>query len=112
MTEKHTIAETQAYLKQADRIGLTAEERAAIKLFLADNPEAGDLIRGSGGVRKVRFGIRGKGKSGGVRLFTFYWSADNPLYLLTVIAKSKQANLTDAQIAVLAQIVKDLKDGQ
>lgn len=111
MTDKNTIVETQAYLKQAERIGISPEERAAIKLFLADNPEAGDLIRGSGGVRKVRFALKGKGKSGGVRLFTFYWSVEHPLYLLTVIAKSKQANLTDAQVAVLAQIVKELKDG-
>jgi hypothetical protein len=111
MTEKHTIVETQAYLKQADRIGLDEGEREAIKLYLADNPEAGDLVRGSGGVRKVRFAIKGKGKSGGVRLFTFYWSVDHPLYLLAVIAKSKQENLTDAQIGVLAQIVRELKNG-
>ncbi|OJY60939.1 MAG: hypothetical protein BGP16_00940 [Sphingobium sp. 66-54] len=110
MTEKHTIAETQAYLKQADRIGISAEERAAIKLFLADNPEAGDLIRGSGGVRKVRYAVKGKGKSGGVRLFTFYWSADYPLYLLWVIAKSKDANVSKQFVNALYEVAKELKD--
>lgn len=112
MTKQNVIAETAAYLKQADRIGLTAEDRAAIKLFLANNPEAGDLIRGSGGVRKVRYAVGNKGKSGGVRLFTFFWSSDHPLYLLAVIAKSKDANLSPAQIAVLAGIVKELKNGR
>jgi len=112
MTDKNTIAETQAYLKQADKLGISPEDRAAIKLFLSENPEAGDVIRGSGGVRKVRFAVGSKGKSGGLRLFTFFWSSDFPLYLLTVIAKSRNENLTDAQVAVLAKIVKELKDGQ
>ena len=112
MTEQNTIAETQAYLKQAEKIGLSEEERDQIKDYLSKNPEAGDLIQGSGGVRKVRFGFQGKGKSGGVRLFTFYWSAVHPLYLLAVLAKSRKANLTKAQIAALAQITKELKDGQ
>ena len=112
MTDKNTIAETQAYLKQADKLGISPEDRAAIKLYLASNPTAGDLVQGSGGVRKVRYAVGDKGKSGGVRLFTFYWSADFPLYLLAVIGKSKQANLSKAQIAVLASIVKELKNGR
>ena len=111
MTKKNTIAETQAYLKQAERIGLTARERASIKTYLADNPDAGDLIQGSGGVRKVRFAVGNKGKSGGVRLFTFYWSPEFPLYLLWVIAKSKDANVSKQLVNALHEIVKELKDG-
>ncbi|PNU04599.1 hypothetical protein [Novosphingobium guangzhouense] len=112
MSRKNAIVETQAYLKQAERIGISPEDRAAIKLFLAENPNAGDLVQGSGGVRKARYAIGNKGKSGGVRLFTLFWSPDFPVYLLGVIAKSRQGNLTQEQIAVLAQIVKELKNGR
>lgn len=108
---KQTIAETQAYLKQADRVGITAEERAAIKLYLAENPTAGDLIQGSGGVRKVRYATGSKGKSGGARLFTFYWSPDYPLYLLWVIAKSSDANVSKQFVKTLYDVVKELKNG-
>ena len=111
MENGHTIAETQAYIKQAERIGLTAAERAAIKLYLSQHPDAGDLVQGSGGVRKVRFARRGTGKSGGVRVFTFYWRVDEPLYLLAVISKTKQANLSNEQINILASITKEIKNG-
>lgn len=111
MESGHTIAETQAYIKQAERIGLTDAERAAIKLYLSQHPDAGDIIRGSGGVRKVRFARQGIGKSGGIRVFTFYWQVNEPLYLLAVIAKTKQANLSNEKINVLASIVKELKNG-
>jgi hypothetical protein len=111
MEKKQTIAETQAYIRQAERIGLSAAEMAAIKLFLAENPEAGDIIRGSGGVRKVRFARPHTGKSGGVRLFTFYWTVDMPLYLLWVIAKTQQENISQQFVNSLHDLVKELRNG-
>ena len=54
-----TIVETSAYLARAEKL-LDAEEREAVKLAIAAEPLAGDLIRGSGGVRKLRFGLAGR----------------------------------------------------
>jgi hypothetical protein len=65
--------------------------------YLATNPDAGDIIPGSGGCRKVRIAKDGKGKSGGYRVITYYKTEDQPVYLPTVISKGKQANLTEKQ---------------
>ncbi len=66
-----TVIETEAYLKDAKRAGLSEQERMAIVEYLAGHPEAGDEIQGTGGARKVRFAGQGKGKRGGYRVITF-----------------------------------------
>lgn len=76
---------------------MSDEEREAVVEHLARDPAAGAVIPGSGGARKVRIARRGSGKSGGYRVVTYYSSADEPLFLLTVISKGQQANLTKAQ---------------
>lgn len=67
----HTVIETPGYLASARDENVTEEERAEIVSFLAANPDAGDIMAGTGGARKVRFAGRGKGKSGGYRVITF-----------------------------------------
>ncbi len=111
MEQRQEIVETPAYLKQAARIGLTPSEMVQIKLHLSENPEAGDIIKGSGGVRKVRFARPNKGKSGGVRLFTFFWTVEAPLFLMWVIAKNKQSNISKETVNMLHAIAKDIKNG-
>ena len=76
---------------------MTEAERGAAVDFIAANPEAGDIIQGTGGCRKVRIAKEGKGKSGGYRVVTYFINGDRPVYLLTVISKGKQANLTGKQ---------------
>jgi len=61
--------------------------------FLAIHPESGDEIPGTGGVRKLRFGFRGRGKSGGARVIYYYFDKDNPLYALLIYGKNEQVNL-------------------
>jgi len=68
----HTVIETQAFLRDAQHVGMPAFEREAIVTAISRNPTAGDLMQGTGGARKVRFAGRGKGKSGGYRVVTFY----------------------------------------
>ena len=69
--------------------------------FIARNPQAGDLIPGSGGVRKVRWGRQGSGKRGGVRIIYFYHDPAMPLYLLMIYAKARRDDLSpDARRAV------------
>jgi hypothetical protein len=93
----HTVIETPAFLASAadERIG--EDEREAIVSYVAANPDAGDVMPGTGGARKVRFAGRGKGKSGGYRVITFYAAYDIPVFLLDVYSKDAQANLSQAQ---------------
>lgn len=92
----HTVIETPAYLASAKDENVTEEERDEIIAFLSSNPDAGDIMAGTGGARKVRFGGRGKGKSGGYRIITFYADDDIPLFLLDIYSKDTQANISKA----------------
>lgn len=103
-----TVAETPVFVRQAKEVW-TEDEHDEFVLYLAGNPEAGDLIPETGGVRKVRWKRAGSGKRGGVRVIYFYHDRDRPLYLLLVYAKGRQEDLEpDEKRAVreLAAIIK------
>jgi hypothetical protein len=89
-----TVVETPEFLSATRKL-LTEEERAVLVDYLAHNPTAGDLIRGTGGVRKLRWGLEGHGKRGGARVIYFYHSADIPLFALTAYAKNERADLAE-----------------
>jgi hypothetical protein len=72
-----TIVETAAYLARAEKL-LDEAERDAIKLAIAADPLTGDLIRGSGGVRKLQFGLDGRGKRGSVRVICYFLNVRMP----------------------------------
>jgi hypothetical protein len=105
----HTVVETSAFIKAAAAC-MTDEERQEAITVLAENPLAGDLIEGAGGVRKLRFAIGGRGKSGGVRISYYFGGSDIPVFALYVYPKSKKANLTQAQRNELARVAKTLRD--
>ena len=74
--------------------------------LLIENPEIGDLIQGSGGLRKIRWKLTGRGKRGGVRVI-YYWAVSvDQIRMLYVYSKSDQENLTKDQLKVLRQIVE------
>lgn len=102
-----TVAEVPEYQRRAQEL-LMEEERNDIVSYLAAFPKDGDLIRGTGGVRKKRWGQGGRGKSGGVRIIYYYHSERVPLYLLTVFAKNERVDLTQAERNDLAKLVKVL----
>jgi RelE toxin of RelE / RelB toxin-antitoxin system len=77
------------------------DERAGFASFIAANPDAGAVIRGSGGVRKVRWAREGTGKSGGIRVVYLTRNEAGEVYLLTLYAKSKSENIS---LAVLKEI--------
>ena len=79
----YSIIETPDFLADAKVARVTEEERVAIVNRFAKDPAIGVMIQGSGGARKVRFGGRGKGKSGGYRVIAYYGGADIPVFLLT-----------------------------
>jgi hypothetical protein len=82
----------------------------AIITAIAANPLAGDLIPGTGGARKVPFGGRGKGKSGGYRVITYYAAEDVPVFLLDVYGKGDRIDLSQAERNALRSILDRLAD--
>jgi hypothetical protein len=102
-----TVAELPEYLRAATRL-LADDDRRAIVEHLAAHPSAGDLIEGTGGVRKLRWARDGRGKSGGVRVIYYFHSEAMPLYLLTMFAKNERANLSKAERNALAGLVDAL----
>ena len=103
-----TVVETPAFLHDASALGLSDAERLAIAAWVASNPNAGDVIEGTGGARKVRFAGKGKGKSGGYRVITFYTGPDVPVLLLNVFAKNEKTNLTPKERQVLKNILTSI----
>ena len=85
-----TVVETSAFLSDARSLGLPDADRLAIVAWIASNPVAGDVIEGTGGARKVRFAGKGKGKSGGYRVITFFTGTDIPVFLLNIFAKTRK----------------------
>ena len=104
----HTVIETSAYLRQATEAGMTEDDRSNVVALLARNPAAGDLIANTGGARKLRVAGRGKGKSGGYRVITYYGGASVPVFLLAAFGKGDKANLSNAEKNALAKLTATL----
>jgi hypothetical protein len=104
----HTVIETPAFLASAADEGIGEDDRLAIVSYIAGDPKAGDVMAGTGGARKVRVAGRGKGKSGGYRVITFFGGDDIPVFLLDVYGKDSQANLSKADRNELRKILTAL----
>ena len=91
------VVETETFLASAARLGISETERAALVVYLACNPRAGAIVSGTGGVRKLRWALRGRGKSGGARVIYYYHNESFPLYALDVYAKNQKGNLSDTE---------------
>jgi len=101
------IAETNYYVSRAKKI-LSEEDRKAIRDILKIDPLHGAIIPGSGGVRKMRYALPGRGKSGGARIIHYYKIANDMVFLLDVYAKNQMENLTQGEINNLKRLVKKL----
>ena len=88
-----TVVETPEFLAATDKL-MDEAERTLLVDYLARNPTAGDLIPGTGGVRKLRWALEGRGKRGGARVIYFHHDADMPLFALTAYAKNQRADLS------------------
>ena len=89
---------------------MSADEMAAVVTIVASNPEAGEIMPGCGGARKLRVARSGGGKSGGYRVITYCAGRDLPVFLLTVFGKNEKANLSQAERNALAGLTKRLAD--
>jgi mRNA-degrading endonuclease RelE of RelBE toxin-antitoxin system len=99
-----TVVETPFFLRKAVGL-LTDEEREQLIAFIGLTPDAGDIIPETGGVRKLRWASKGKGKRGGVRVIYYFHNEAFPVFLLTVYAKNQKGNLTKAERNELKQFV-------
>ena len=97
-----TFIESAAF-ERARAVYLDDDEYAELQQFMMENPEAGDVVRESGGVRKLRWKRKGMGKRGGLRVLYFVRYQPNEVWLLTLYAKAKQEN-------VPAHILRQLKE--
>jgi hypothetical protein len=103
-----TVVETPTFIRRAGKL-LSSEEHAALIVWLAGFPTAGDEIVGTGGVRKMRFAAKGKGKSGGVRVIYYFHDRYMPIYALLLYGKSERADLTADErksVAAFAAAIK------
>ena len=85
---------------------LTDEEYAAFQWDLALHPEKGDLIKGGGGLRKIRWLGKGRGKRGGIRIIYYYKNSDGQIWLLTIYAKNEDDNIP---LSILKKIKGELE---
>jgi hypothetical protein len=91
-----SVVETAPYLVDAAQL-MDEAERIEVVNMIATDPQAGDVIPGTGGLRKVRIPLKGRGKRGGERLITFFHDADMPVFLIAVYAKNVQGDLDSRQ---------------
>jgi hypothetical protein len=106
----HTVIQTPTFLGHAKAAGVDEAELTAICDTVARAPQAGDLIPGTGGARKLRVGGKGKGKSGGYRVITYYAAPDVPVFLLALISKGQRADLSQTERNALRDILGTLAD--
>lgn len=108
VTRAITVVELTSFQRRAEKI-LSAEEHKAMIDFLAVNPLAGDEIQGTGGVRKVRFAMGAKGKSGGARVIYYFYNDTMPLYALLIYAKGERTDLSADQRRTVTKLVDILR---
>jgi mRNA-degrading endonuclease RelE of RelBE toxin-antitoxin system len=85
---------------------LSDDEQGKFQAHLIENPDNGDIIKGTGGVRKIRWGAKGKGKSGGVRIIYYWRSTRDHIYLLTIYGKNEASTLTANEKEYLKNMVE------
>ena len=105
-----TFIELPLFTRRWKEIGLDDDELQRLQILLLKNPESGPVIEGTGGIRKVRFAIENRGKSGGIRVCYTDFAEYEVTYLITAFEKKEQENLTDEEKNVLKKLVKSLKE--
>ena len=105
-----TVVETGEFLKHSKPL-MSDQERARLVAFVAANPEEGEIMPETGGVRKLRWALEGMGKRGGARIVYYYHSEKLPIFLLSAYAKNRKANLVRAERNAMKQLIPILLTG-
>lgn len=106
------IFETPVFTKQIQKL-LSEDSYAEFQEQIRFDPECGDLIKHSGGLRKVRWGAEGRGKRGGIRVIYYWFTSTDSAYMLLAYAKNEQSDLTADQLKILKYLIEEeLSDGR
>lgn len=105
-----SVIETSVFSRRADAL-LSREERADLIATLAARPFAGALVPELGGVRKLRFAPKGRGKSGAFRVIYYVVSDEEPILALLIYGKNEQVNPTPEQTRAIVAVVREFKPG-
>lgn len=105
------FTETEVFKRAIKKEKISSDDFEELKKELSINPEKGDVIKNSGGVRKIRMSIDNKGKSGGARVIYFYFSIDEEIFLITVYKKGNKENVTDEDLKIFKKLVKMIESG-
>ena len=101
------FVETPTFTRQILTL-LSDDEYTKLQEELASTPDCGDLVRGGGGIRKLRWAAQGRGKSGGIRIIYYWMRDDDRILLLLAYPKSRKDTLTAGETAMLRRLVKEL----
>lgn len=104
----HTVVELPEFIKRSENL-LSENARMDLIEYLVAYPTAGVLIQGAGGLRKLRWASKGKGKRGGLRVLYYYCDREMPLFLLTVFEKANQPDLSQKECKELAGLTTLLR---
>lgn len=102
---KAVIIQTPTFVRSVEAIA-TEDEYGQLEKEVLANPEAGKVIAGGGGIRKIRFAVGSQGKSGGARAIYYYKNEANQIFFLVAYAKSESETLTKAEVNLLKELVK------
>ncbi|MBT4987590.1 MAG: type II toxin-antitoxin system RelE/ParE family toxin [Gammaproteobacteria bacterium] len=100
-----TVIETPFYSRKAEAL-LSDSEREEFAVFISRNPTAGSVVRGSGGVRKVRWARSGAGKSGGVRVIYYNMLEEEEVWLLTLYAKNERSTIPGHELKLIKEAIE------
>jgi hypothetical protein len=106
------IFETSIFTKKIIAL-LNDEEYRTLQNILVERPDSGDIIQGSGGIRKIRWAASGRGKRGGARVIYYWATQHDQIFMLYAYAKNERDDLTKDQLSVLRTVVcAEFKDGK
>ena len=105
-----TVVETALFIKKAEKL-MSVEDKAELINVIASDPESGDVISKTGGVRKLRFARKGHGKSGSFRVIYYYYNPKNPIFLFSVYGKNEKTDISDAEKNSLYKVIQEIKKG-
>lgn len=98
--------ESGVFSKRLEKLGIDDRTLADLQAELILNPEAGDLIQKSRGLRKIRMGASGRGRRGGARVIYYYFDGEGSIFLLYIFAKNEKSDLNAEEVAVLRKLVE------
>jgi len=104
-----TIVELPTFSKAVKKL-FSENDKEKLYTSLIQSPEQGDIIQGTSGIRKMRFALGNKGKSGGSRVIYYYHVSESEILMLTAYPKNKQEDLTEDQKKAMRNFIKQLKE--